>query len=132
MTSYLFENDRSFSLEHTRQEYGVYGSSDYRQPAVEILQENGSRICDFQYEGYQIQPGKPRLAGLPATYTEAPEEAETLTLILKDPVTGVRLHLLYTIFAKESSHHKERLFLSRRKRNSSSDQSHESLHGSAG
>ena len=30
MTSYLFENDRSFSLEHTRQEYGVYGSSDYR------------------------------------------------------------------------------------------------------
>ena len=102
MTSYLFENDRSFSLEHTRQEYGVYGSSDYRQPAVEILQENGSRICDFQYEGYQIHPGKPRLAGLPATYTEAPEEAETLTLILKDPVTGVRLHLLYTIFAKEA------------------------------
>lgn len=102
MTSYLFENDRSFSLEHTRQEYGVYGSSDYRQPAVEILQENGSRICDFQYEGYQIQPGKPRLAGLPATYTEVPEEAETLTLILKDPVTGVRLHLLYTVFAKEA------------------------------
>ena len=102
MTSYLFENDRSFSLEHTRQEYGVYGSSDYRQPAVEILQENGSRICDFQYEGYQIQPGKPRLTGLPATYTEAPEEAETLTLILKDPVTGVRLHLLYTIFTKET------------------------------
>ena len=102
MTSYLFENDRSFSLEHTKQEYGVYGSSDYRQPAVEILQENGSRICDFQYEGYQIHPGKPRLAGLPATYTEAPEEAETLTLILKDPVTGVRLHLLYTIFTKET------------------------------
>ena len=44
--------------------------------------EAGSAISNMK--GYQIHPGKPRLAGLPATYTEAPEEAETLTLILKD------------------------------------------------
>ena len=59
MTSYVFENDRTFSLEHIRQEYPVYGSTDYRHPAVEILQENGSRIMDFRYEGYQITEGKP-------------------------------------------------------------------------
>lgn len=99
MASSFFENDRSYSLEHIKQELPVYGGSDYRNPAVEILQENGSRLCDFQYDSYRITPGKPKLAGLPATYTEADEEALTLTLILKDPVTQVKAELLYTIFA---------------------------------
>ena len=44
MTSYVFEGDRSLSLEHVRQEYGVYGTTDFRHPAVEVLQQNGSRI----------------------------------------------------------------------------------------
>ena len=71
MTSYVFEGDRSFSLEHIRQEYPVYGTTDYRHPAIEILQENGSRISEFKYEGYEIRSGKPKLQGLPATYTES-------------------------------------------------------------
>lgn len=100
MTSYLYDEDRTLSLEHIKQEYGVYGSTDYRQPAVEILQENGSRISDFQYEGHTISAGKPVLSGLPATYTEDDSEAETLTVVLKDPVSYIRLELLYTIFAK--------------------------------
>ena len=100
MSSYVFENERTLSLEHVRQEYGVYGSSDYRIPAVEILQGNGSRISDFCYESHKIAKGKPALAGLPATYTEDEEEAMTLTLVLKDALTGVELSLLYTIFAQ--------------------------------
>lgn len=101
MTSYVFEGDHTFSLEHIRQEYPVYGTTDYRHPAVEILQENGSRISDFQYVEHSIAGGKPGLEGLPATYTEADDEAETLCLILKDPVTGIRLELLYTIFDRD-------------------------------
>ena len=99
MTSYVFEGDRSFSLEHVRQEYGVYGTTDYRHPAVEILQENGSRLSDFRYQSHTITAGKPKLVGLPATYTEEDGEAETLTLVLKDPVTEITLQLFYTIFA---------------------------------
>lgn len=101
MTSYVFEGDRTFSLEHIRQEYPVYGTTDYRHPAVEILQENGSRISDFRYVEHSIAGGKPGLEGLPATYTEADDEAETLCVILKDPVTGIRLELLYTIFDRD-------------------------------
>ncbi|MCI8743071.1 MAG: alpha-galactosidase [Lachnospiraceae bacterium] len=100
MTSCLFEGDRSFSLEHTKQEYGVYGTTDYRRPAVEVLQKNGSRLSDFCYHSHTVTAGKPRLEGLPATYTEEDHEAETLTLRLEDPVTGVVLKLLYTIFEK--------------------------------
>ena len=100
MGSYVFEGERTLSLEHVKQEYGVYGSSDYRFPAVEILQENGSRISDFCYKSHTVTAGKPKLKGLPATYTEKDEEAETLTLLLEDKVTGIELELLYTLFAE--------------------------------
>ena len=101
MGSYVYAEEKIFSLEHIKQEYGVYGTTDYRHPAVEVLQKNGSRLSDFQYQSHVITPGKPKLAGLPATYTEDDSEAETLTVFLKDPVTGVALQLLYTIFAGE-------------------------------
>ena len=100
MASYLIENDKTISLEHIKQEYGVYGTTDYRESAVEILQANGSRISDFQYSGHMITSGKPKLTGLPATYTEDDSEAMTLTLQLKDIVTGMELELLYTILCK--------------------------------
>ena len=99
MGSYVFEGKRTLSLEHVKQEYGVYGSSDYRFPAVEILQENGSRISDFCYKSHTVTDGKPKLPGLPATYTEKDEEAQTLILTLEDKVTGIELQLLYTLFA---------------------------------
>lgn len=98
MAACVFEDSKLFSLEHIKQEYGVYGNTDFRQPAVEILQENGSRISDFRFKDYSIAQGKPRLEGLPATYTESPDEAMTLTVYLEDEVTGIGLELLYTIF----------------------------------
>lgn len=100
MGSYIFEGEKSLSLEHTKLEYGVYGNTDYRQPAVEVLQNNGSRISDFKYQSFSIVPGKPKLSGLPSTYTEDDGEAETLFITLKDSVTGLLLKLSYTIFAK--------------------------------
>ena len=100
MTACVYEGNRKFSLEHLKLEYPVYGSSDYRYPAMEILQENGSRISDFTYVSYTIADGKPKLQGLPATYTEKDEEAQTLCIKLKDEVTGIVLELLYTIFAQ--------------------------------
>ena len=89
MTSYVYEGNKSFSLEHIRQEYPVYGTTDYRHPAIEILQKNGSRISEFKYDGYQILPGKPKLQGLPSTYTETEEEAMTLKIFLKDSLRGL-------------------------------------------
>ena len=103
MTSYIYEWDRTFSLEHIRQEYPVYGTTDYRHPAIELLQENGSRVSEFQYDSYEIIAGKPKLSGLPATYTESEEEAQTLRIFLKDALTGAKLALLYTIFDEYSA-----------------------------
>ena len=78
MAANPFPDDDTFSLEHLRQEYPSYGSSDFRQPAVEILQADGSRITEFRYESHKILDGKPPVDGLPATYTESDGEAATL------------------------------------------------------
>ena len=100
MTSYIYEWDKSFSLEYIRQEYPVYGTTDYRHPAIELLQKNGSRISEFKYTGYEITMGKPKLQGLPAIYAESEEEAVTLRIYLRDSLTGIILELLYTIFSE--------------------------------
>jgi alpha-galactosidase len=99
MTSYVDEGDLYFSLGHLKQEYPVYGTTDFRYPAVEILQSNGSRITDFQYVSHSIMKGKPMLNGLPATYTESDSEAETLEIVLRDHLIEVEIHLYYTIFS---------------------------------
>ena len=84
--------------QYTKMEYPVYGTGDFRSPALEIEQENGSRITEFCYEGHKIYKGKKRLEGLPSLYIEREEEAETLELYLKDEVCQTRIILKYTIY----------------------------------
>ncbi len=99
MTTYRKEGDLRYSLEHVRQEFPEYGTTDFRHPAICLRQETGSRITDFVYVSHQMVDGKPALEGLPATYTEAQEEAKTLILTLRDELTEVEVQLFYTIFA---------------------------------
>ena len=92
------DGDCGLSMEKVRLEYPVFGAGDYREGALEVLQENGSRLVRLEYESHEIQPGKPKLPGLPATYTERPEEAETLVLHLSDRLLKLSVDLCYTIF----------------------------------
>lgn len=103
VSSYVYENEYSFSLEHLKQEYPVYGTTDYRMPAMELVQNNGSRVTDFKYVSHSIYGGKPKLEGLPATYTENDAEADTLEILLRDELLGVNMILLYTIFQNENA-----------------------------
>ena len=99
MSSCVFEGNPCFSLEHCRQEYPSHGSTDFRRPAVELRQPNGSRITSFVYHSHTVAPGKPALKGLPATYCEQDSEAETLTIRLRDELLNVSVYLNYTLFA---------------------------------
>ncbi len=98
MSSCEFDADKVYTKASIRQEYPVFGTGDYRHPAVEVLQENGSRVSEFVYESHEILAGKPALPGLPALYTEDDAEAETLVVTLRDPLTGIRADLRYTIY----------------------------------
>lgn len=101
MTAFLSEEDPSFSLEITRQEYPSFGTTDMREPAFELLFENGSHVSEFRMTGHTISRGKPALPGLPASYTEDDSEAETLAVTLKDEQSGLTQTLFYTIFENE-------------------------------
>lgn len=103
VSAYVFDDEYSFTLEHLKQEYPAYGTTDFRMPAVEITQPNGSRITDFRYVSHRIYKGKPGLKGLPATYTESEDEADTLEILLRDELLCVELTLIYTIFQKENA-----------------------------
>ena len=75
------------------------GRGDYRPPLVCAANEAGERCTELYYEGHEIIPGKPALDGLPASYVENDGEAETLSLLLRDPVSGLKVRLRYTLFA---------------------------------
>lgn len=95
----VYEGD-SFSLDTLKQEYPSYGTTDFREPAFQILQENGSRITNFEYRHHKIYKGKPKLEGLPATYVEKEEEAITLEISLYDKLIDTEIQLLYTVFSE--------------------------------
>lgn len=98
MLPWAYEDDNTFSLDYIKQEYASYGTTDYKHPAFEIKQKNGSNISNFVYMNHEIFYGKKKLKGLPATYTETDEEAMTLEITLHDFVTNIDLILSYTIF----------------------------------
>lgn len=86
------------SLDTLPQEYPSYGSGDFREPAFEARYADGSTVSRLAYERHEIVPGKPKLAGLPATYIENDAEADTLLIHLRDESTGLRTILSYTVF----------------------------------
>ncbi len=78
-------------------EYPVWGGGSFREPCLRLRDANGGGNCELFYESHRILPGKPRLEGLPAAF--GPDQGcSTLEIICRDPLLGLRVHLLYTVF----------------------------------
>ncbi|MBF6605472.1 MAG: alpha-galactosidase [Chloroflexi bacterium] len=77
------------------------GRGDFRVPALAIEGPDGSTVLDLRYVEHRILPGKPPIPGLPSTYVEADDEAETLELVLRDEPSATVVRLLTTIFRDE-------------------------------
>jgi len=93
-------NDPTYSLDNLPQEYPAYGTTDLRQPAYQVQLENGTTITELLYSTHRIFKGKPKLEGLPATYVESEDEAETLEIEMYDSIIDLKVILSYTIFEK--------------------------------
>ena len=91
--------NRGFSLDTLPQEYSGSGVGDFRVPAVQAVQENGSRSVDLRYQGYRILSEKYNPQGLP--YVRGDDTAQTLEMVLLDAATGLKALLYYTIFPKK-------------------------------
>ena len=74
------------------------GSGDFRIPALVVEQPDGSAVLDMAYAGHRVVAGKPDLEGLPSTYVEDPSEAATVEIDLADPIAGLEVTLIVTIF----------------------------------
>lgn len=91
-------NDKTYTFDAMAMEYPVYGNSDFRAPAFQIELEDGSRICNLVYKSHSIYNGKPKLEGLPATYVENDNEAQTLEIELYDELVNLKVILYYTAY----------------------------------
>lgn len=94
--------DRLFSLDTLMMEFPGNGFGDFREAAYDIQLPNGSHVAHFIYQSHEISQGKPALAGLPQTHG-APQEIETLQIILRDEVAALELVLNYSIFTDTSA-----------------------------
>ena len=94
----LDEQHPNFQPPMIKYEYASFGKGDFREPAFQVAQANGSRITELKYQGYECHAGKKRLAGLPSTFDDQADAAETLVVHYQDRITGLKLNLSYTIF----------------------------------
>lgn len=91
--------DRTYSLDTWPQEYPTAGGTDFRMPALRLRHKDGSVQADLRYQTHRLLPGKPRLEGLPSSYVEHENEADTLEIDLKDELSGLVVTLVYTAWA---------------------------------
>lgn len=90
--------DKSYSLDYACQEYPTGCNTDFRIPAISMEFNDGSRVLELKYEGYELIKGKQKLTGLPATYVEEESEADTINIILRDTVKSIKVILQYTAY----------------------------------
>ena len=86
------------SLDTLAQEYPAYGHTDFRSPAYEVRLENGTSVSELKYLSHRLYHGKKSLIGLPATYVEQDEAADSLEIDLLDAVLSLQVTLVYTVF----------------------------------
>jgi alpha-galactosidase len=66
--------------------------------ALVVEAADGATALHPTYVTHRISAGKPSLDGLPATYVESDDEAETLEVDLRDVPSGIEATLRYSIF----------------------------------
>ena len=96
---YEQRHDRGFSLDTLPQEYAGSGVGDYRLPAVQAVQANGSRSVDLRYAGHRLLDAKASPSALP--HVRPDDTAEALEITLKDAVTGLTAHLFYGVYPEK-------------------------------
>ena len=94
--------DRTYSMDTLPQEFPCYGNGDFRSTAFAVENADGSMSCDLRYKSHTIRDGKYNLQGLPAVYA-SDEESQTLEILMEDPVTGVKVVLLYGVLPAQDA-----------------------------
>ena len=92
------ERDRLSFYDSFPMEYPTHGIGDFRESALRVEDVNGHFATKLTYKSHEIFAGKKKLEGLPATWCEKEEDAETLEITMQDEEAGLEVVLSYSVF----------------------------------
>lgn len=95
---YEARNTRKFSLDARPQEFPTLQQGDFRTPALEIVNGDGSYVFDGRVKDFRIYKGKYDLETLPGVFAAEGDTVDTLEVVLEDCYSGVQVILLYSVF----------------------------------
>ena len=95
-----YHDGASFDMRTNRLPYDMptRGTGWYGTPACGAINRDGNDVVSLKYAAHRMYPGKPMIRGLPATYAEDDNEAQTLVVVLKDELTGLVTECSYSVF----------------------------------
>lgn len=89
--------DRVSFLDCFPMEYPTHGLGDFREDCLKVRTHQGHTATSLSYVSHRIYDGKPKLEGLPATFSEK-EECTSLELTLIDQALHLEVCLVYSAF----------------------------------
>ena len=97
---YGFSREKIFREKHSLldflpQELPTDGLGDFRESALAITNSTGNNGVELKYKSHTISNGTKPIEGLPAVFGD---NAQTLEITTEDPVLGVEVVLVYTVF----------------------------------
>lgn len=90
------EKHPGIALEDMCLEMSAPGKGDIREPFTELVHADGSRTCDFLFDGAEILPDKAAYETLPGSY--GLKEGGHLCVTLKEALYGLILELHYYVY----------------------------------
>ena len=91
----LASTEKHPHLSSLPQEYPVYGRSEQRHPALQLVNSLGNSILALKYKECRILEGVAyQMEGMPTLFGNA----DTLEIVLADDAVGVEVLLYYTVF----------------------------------
>ena len=85
-------------LDNAVLEYPAFGEGGITNPALEVLNADGTNFADLRVVDYIVHNGKPKIDGLPASYAEDGDNVQTLEIKTVDSFSGVEVSLFYAVF----------------------------------
>lgn len=90
------KHDCSFDSQMT--EFATTGSGDFRNSSIEVKGKDGTIAFNAKYKAHRIYEGKNSIPGLPSTFVNSKNEADTLEVDLVDEASNVQVTLVYTVW----------------------------------
>jgi alpha-galactosidase len=99
LNPYSLKDKPEFSLEVTKQELPIFGTTDFREGVLALEGPDGGHVYEFIVKGHKVIEGKSSMtsSALPMSHCAA-EDASSLIFTLVDAHSHLEIQLTYTIF----------------------------------